>query len=569
MDNYIGVHIGHNSGIAILNKDGRVKFAANEERFTRKKMQGGFPSRTYEQIKEHKTGKIAISQIDKKEYYKRLLKLYIYSIRKRRSGPHIRFFMNAIKGYIKPKDKTIQLLRYEETNKHFNLLKQYIKQPLKHFDHHLCHASSAYFMSGNNESLVFTLDGQGDFYSGGFYYGKDGELKVIKNYYYNGLPIGHNYDEITAALGFKPTHHAGKITGLAAYGKYNENCIKDVSKFLDSIWQRKTVSNYVSNHYYLCRTDEGIEKIREMRKGHLGKYSDADVAFAVQYLTEKKILALLEKITENYPKNNIALAGGVFANVKVNQRIKELGFKEIFIQPGMGDEGLPLGAALKNISEENGLKPYRTNDVYFGPEYSEKEIKESLEKEKVNYKYDDNIESSVAELIAKGKVVARFNGRMEFGPRALGNRSILYQATDKSVNDWLNKRLGRNDFMPFAPVTLSKSANKCYKNLGGAEYAAKFMTITFDCTDWLMDNCPAVVHVDGTVRPQLIDKETNLSYYKILDEYRKITGLNTLVNTSFNMHEEPIVCTPEDAIKSFKQGNLDYLAIGNFLVKNK
>jgi carbamoyltransferase len=157
---------------------------------------------------------------------------------------------------------------------------------------------------------------------------------------------------------------------------------------------------------------------------------------------------------------------------------------------------------------------------------------------------------------------------MEYGPRALGNRSILYSATDRSVNDWLNKRLQRTEFMPFAPVTLAEYAEKCYKNLKGAEYPAKFMTITFDCTEYMNEVSPATVHVDGTARPQIIDEKSNPSYYKILKEYHKITGIPTLVNTSFNMHEEPIVCTPGDAIRSFQCGHLEYLAIGNFLAIN-
>jgi carbamoyltransferase len=157
---------------------------------------------------------------------------------------------------------------------------------------------------------------------------------------------------------------------------------------------------------------------------------------------------------------------------------------------------------------------------------------------------------------------------MEYGPRALGNRSILYQTTDKTVNDWLNKRLKRTEFMPFAPVTLREYAGRCYKNIVGAESPSQFMTITFDCTDWMKEHCPAVVHIDGTARPQIIDRDVNPSYYRILDEYRKITGIPSIVNTSFNMHDEPIVCSPADALRSFRDGRLDYLAIGNFLIEH-
>jgi len=165
-------------------------------------------------------------------------------------------------------------------------------------------------------------------------------------------------------------------------------------------------------------------------------------------------------------------------------------------------------------------------------------------------------------------VVARFDGRMEYGPRALGNRSIMYHAREPEVNQWLNKRLGRTEFMPFAPVTLYEAREKCYLNIKGAEHTAEFMTITFDCTDFMRDNCPAAVHVDGTARPQLIRREVNPGYYDIVKEYEKLSGIPSLINTSFNMHEEPIVNSPEEAVRAFIQGALDYLAIGPFLVKH-
>jgi carbamoyltransferase len=158
---------------------------------------------------------------------------------------------------------------------------------------------------------------------------------------------------------------------------------------------------------------------------------------------------------------------------------------------------------------------------------------------------------------------------MEYGPRALGNRSILYHAKDPSVNLWLNKQLKRTEFMPFAPATLFEERHKCYKNIDGAEYPAEFMTITFDCTEFMLEQCPAAVHVDGTARPQLVREETNKSFYRIIKEYYSLTGNPSIINTSFNMHEEPIVCTPKDAAKAFMQGNLHYLAIGPYLVKGK
>ena len=205
--------------------------------------------------------------------------------------------------------------------------------------------------------------------------------------------------------------------------------------------------------------------------------------------------------------------------------------------------------------------------MYLGTNYCNDKIREVLEKENLNYTFQEDIEHKIAELLAEGKVVARFNGKMEYGPRALGNRSILYQPTDPSVMIWLNERLKRTEFMPFAPSTLQEYARESFENIDGAEYTAQFMNIAFNCTDWMKETCTGVIHVDGTARPQIVVKKANPSYYKIIDEYRKITGLPTIINTSFNMHEEPIVCSPHDAVRAFKQGALDYLAIGNYLVK--
>ena len=285
---------------------------------------------------------------------------------------------------------------------------------------------------------------------------------------------------------------------------------------------------------------------------------------------------MLETIATNYIRyyvqktgiDSVVLAGGVVANVKMNQRIFEIeGIQRLFAYPNMGDGGCGTGAAF--LASGDSLKdvpPY--SNVYFGPDYSEQRIIKDLDAAGLLYEYIGPIEKRVAQLIHEGRVVARFNGRMEYGPRALGNRSILYRASEPEVNQWLNQRLGRTEFMPFAPATLFEERHQCYHNMDGADYAAQFMTLTFDCTDFMKKSCPAAVHVDGTARPQLVKKEVNPSYYEILREYHRLSGVPSVINTSFNMHEEPIVNTPDDAIRAFLQGNIDYLAIGNLLVRH-
>ncbi|MBZ0252380.1 MAG: carbamoyltransferase, partial [Candidatus Methylomirabilis sp.] len=179
----------------------------------------------------------------------------------------------------------------------------------------------------------------------------------------------------------------------------------------------------------------------------------------------------------------------------------------------------------------------------------------------------ENIEEKVAAAIHAGKVVARFDGRMEYGPRALGNRSMLYHCGDRAVNDWLNKKLRRTEFMPFAPACAYEAKDRLFKGVAGAEHAAEFMTVTFDATDEMAERGPAAVHVDGTARPQLVREEANPSFHRIISEYEKLSGFPCVINTSFNMHEEPIVCTPEDGVKGFVDSRVDFLAMGKFLAR--
>jgi carbamoyltransferase len=204
--------------------------------------------------------------------------------------------------------------------------------------------------------------------------------------------------------------------------------------------------------------------------------------------------------------------------------------------------------------------------VYFGPEYSDQEIRSALDAAELQYEQHDDVEEKIADLLAQDYIIGRFHGRMEYGPRALGNRSVLYPAKEPEVNQWLNQQLGRTEFMPFAPAALAEAAPRLFKNLAGCEKTAQFMSITFDCTDEMKRLCPAAVHVDGTARPQLVTETSNPSFYRILKAYEARTAIPALINTSFNMHEEPIVCSPQDAIRAFLLGNIDFLAIENFLV---
>jgi carbamoyltransferase len=436
-----------------------------------------------------------------------------------------------------------------------------LQAPVRFYDHHFCHATSAYYMSGLEEALVITLDGGGDGRSGSVYLGRGGRLRPLASVdSFNSL--GNFYSYITALCGFKAELHEGKVTGLAALGEplYIE-VLRDFVRYHEPGQMRYGVPIYHES------------AIRRIRAALPQPFDRAALAASVQQVLEEVGTAFVRYWLRQTGQTKVAVAGGVFANVRFNQRVHDLdGVEALSIHPAMDDSGLAVGAALAACAEQrqtDGLALIHTlPNVYFGPEYSDQSIEAAVARAGYPAQHDPNIQSTIAALLAQGCVVARFTGRMEYGPRALGHRSILYQTTDPSINDWLNKNLQRTEFMPFAPATLTEHAHRCYRRLQGAEDPARFMTITFDCTDEMKAASPGVVHVDGTARPQLIDRETAPDFYKILTAYCERTGIPSLINTSFNMHGEPIVCSPEDALRSFNQGNLQYLAIGNWLVSH-
>jgi carbamoyltransferase len=270
---------------------------------------------------------------------------------------------------------------------------------------------------------------------------------------------------------------------------------------------------------------------------------------------------------ERHGTSRIAMAGGVMANVKFNQRIAQLpGVEDVWVFPAMADAGTAFGAALCHVPPRPGQP--RIEDVYLGPDYTHSEMAAALREAQLSPLPVDDLSASIAHLLTTGACVARFDGRMEFGPRALGNRSILVRATDPGTNDSLNQRLRRTEFMPFAPATLYEHAEACYLGIERGRSCAEFMTMTFDCTDKMRRESPAAVHVDGTARPQLVRKDKQPGYYGINEQYHRLTGIPTVINTSFNMHEEPIVCSPSDAVRAFLDGDLEFLALGPFLVAN-
>ena len=430
-------------------------------------------------------------------------------------------------------------------------------RPVVVVGHHEAHAACAYYGSGWDRCLVLTADGWGEDGSSTLWEGAGGTLTLrARSHTFDSL--GYFYGSVTKALGFVPHRHEGKVLGLAAYCQQAAS-YPAIRSMVDYDADAKRFVGRMERGMYVPRFEN------PSLKEYVRQFPREDVASAAQRTLEEVVCTCVTDV--HGAQRRIVLAGGVFANVKLNQRLRELnGIDEVYVYPNMGDGGLSVGAAWL-VGARGGAPPRPHATLYLGPESTEEEIAACLAAGGLRYSHVAAIEERVAELLAQGHVVARFNGRMEFGPRALGNRSILYQATDASVNQWLNHRLNRSEFMPFAPATLAEQAEARYIGLEGGRQCARHMTMTFLCTPLMRQEAPAAVHVDGTARPQVVSATENPSFHRLLSAYYRRTGRATLVNTSFNMHEEPIVCTIEDAMRAFCDSHLPYLAAGPFLVE--
>jgi len=571
----LGFYDGHNSAAALI-EDGKVKFAVEEERLSRikyhdgRKFEHGLPYRCVGEVLRRtgtKPEEIDIVALGF-EPTRTLLKRVMKDIFKERE---INWLLPLPIGWPVP----ILYQRYRLSNVRRVLRKYNLhKKRLVRVNHHVAHAASAYYNGNKKEATIITLDGKGDELAGLVMVVENGEFKTLSAVSMYDSP-GHFYSTVTEGLGFRHNRHEGKITGLAGYGNWNNDAYKAFKEILKAtnLNFRYSLSRKIFQlPYPLIAPFKKYWQVMKKEINDVDKLSREQIAAAVQKQLEDSVTSFVKAAVNKTGFSDVVTAGGVFANVKLNHHILEM--KEVdsfFVYPAMGDGGIAVGAALYCYGQEllkkgKVLKPFEIDRVYYGPEYTEEEIGKALERHKLKYRQSDDIEQEVAQLIKDKKVVGRFDGRLEYGPRALGNRSILVTPVDKSINDSLNKRLQRTEFMPFAPVTLEEDASATYKDYNEGSYPARFMTITFNVSKGVRERIPAVVHIDGTARPQTINRKQNDSYYKILKIFKDISGLSSFVNTSFNMHEEPIVCTPDDAIRSFKTDCIDVLAIGNYLV---
>jgi carbamoyltransferase len=571
----LGIGDGFGAGAALV-EDGAVRFAVSEERLSRIKNHSGyyhgFPDRSVAaalaetRVDPASIDRIAVSNfafpplplrlralsrsrpLGDKEFldrheFSRTLNSRLYSVfSERPSGSAFAKGSIAVYG--------AALARRLE--RRFGL-----RAPIAFVDHHRCHAASAYFTQAEDGCLVVTLDCHGDGLSGTISRASGGRLERIAS-----LPatasLGSFYAAITNHLGFHHHRHEGKVTGLAAYGD-PAPALPDMERMIWWDPAARRLGTALGRNQFTAIARVGSLLSR--------RYTREEIAAAAQRHLERIVVEIVRGALRETGLRRVLLAGGVFGNVKLNQRINEIAEVEyLFVHPGMGDEGLPLGAALAVSAEAGRFRLERIRDVFWGPDLGAERTAQALAASGFPHRRVAEIEVAVAGLLAARRIVARCAGPVEYGPRALGNRSILFHAGDPSANDWLNKSLRRSEFMPFAPATLAARAPECYAKLASAAYAAEFMTVCFDVSPAFRERCPAVVHVDGTARPQLVTERGNPGFHRILSEYERRTGIATVINTSFNIHEEPIVCSAEDALRAFRDASLDYLALGDHLV---
>ena len=569
----------HESGVALVDQEGNVIFAASEERFSRKKLDGDFPVLSIKKmleftgVKREDVEYVVVPTINNVGKFFRFAEFVF----KERLGHLLKPGTYKIFYKLFLSEKNASKIKDQEEQGEFKMKyfwKDFIKQnfpkaKIAKVDHHLSHAAGAYFTSPWEESLIVTSDGAGNFLSSIVAAGKSGKIKKIAKTF---IPhsAGVFWGSVTKVCGFKSgTRHGGKVTGLAASG--------DPSKLIDKFRQvikceglRLKAKEELFFDSAKLIPDWGNYEPERLKK-FLGESTREDVAAGAQKRLEEVMVELISNALNKTGLDKVVLAGGVFANVLLNQKIRQLPkVEDIYVFPAMSDGGLALGAAfflLSKIKRKRGTKllPKNFGMVYFGPSYSKKEIEEALKINKIVYKKLAEPAKEIAKLIYGNKIVAFYTGRMEYGPRALGNRSIIYAPIDTTANDWLNKKLNRSEFMPFAPVTMIEHIKENYIGITNDPLAAKYMTITYNCADKMKKEAPACVHLDGTARPQVIKREDNPYYYDIINEYYKLSGIPTLINTSFNMHEEPIVASPDDTIRAFLDSGIDYLVMEDYL----
>jgi carbamoyltransferase len=440
-------------------------------------------------------------------------------------------------------------------------------------EHHVAHASSAYHLSGYRDAAIMSIDGVGEYCTTWFGSGVGGEIKPLKEFYAPDS-LGGMYGAVTEFLGFEMLDGEFKVMGMAPYGdakrfdvspliRWDERGFSINTKLVNCIgWRR-----YKRNGKGTFFAQRLVDLWGPARQGDEIDEPYVHIAAAVQKTLEEIVLALAKFYLGDQLRRTrrLCYAGGVALNVKCNQRIiEDLGANgELYVQPAAGDAGTALGAATY-VAHEHGDTIQPMQHAYLGPGYTPEEIEAVLQKRGIRYERCKSVTDVASDLLAKGEVVAWFQGRMEFGPRALGNRSILGNPASRGVADMINAQIKyRERWRPFCPSMMDHVAESVLQT----NHPSPYMTFTFNVAESWKTRIPEVVHEDGTARPQIVTAQSNPRYYELLSKFEKKTGVPVLLNTSLNRRGESMVCSPDDALNMFYASDLQNLALGDFLVR--
>ncbi|VVB69802.1 Uncharacterised protein [uncultured archaeon] len=565
----LGINPGHNSTAALF-KDGKIVAMVSEEKFSRIKNYLGMPYKSidycldYAKITKNDVDLVVIAGTNPRS---QMLNITANGLESPVSSE--RGFMASLSSAV-PKSVINVYSDFKWKNKSSEIKQMHADklgfpiEKIEFLDHHTAHALSCAFNIKPN-TLVLTLDGEGDGYCGTVSVFDGKNLNFISKTSQD-HSLGLLYMYVTIYLGMKPNEHEFKVMGLEPYAKGER--INECKKVFDElIWLKENSLEFDSKMNIHECLPYLYEKLRKYRFDY--------VAAAVQRKTEELVTEWVKRAIKTTGLNHVAVSGGVFMNVKVNMLVNELPeVEDLFICPSPGDESLPFGCiyyGVKKLNESQSVEPLAR--LYLGPEYSNDYVKNVLSNDKrlSNYKieYHEDIESVIADLLANGKIVARMKGRCEWGARALGNRSIIADPRNLDIVKIINEQIKSRDFwMPFAPSMLADKSDKYLIN--PKHSFAPWMIIAFNTKPQAKIDIPAALHAyDLSARPQFVTKELNPEYYKIISLFESKTGISGVLNTSFNLHGEPIVCSPEDAIHTFLDSGLEYVAIENYLLSKQ
>ncbi|MEN8199858.1 MAG: carbamoyltransferase [Thermodesulfobacteriota bacterium] len=600
-DLILGISAYYHDSAAVLLRNGAIIAAAHEERFSRKKHDASFPEHAVRYVLSEVGAEVsdlsAVVFYDKPLLkFERLLETYHSFIPR-----GLKSFLTAIPVWIKEKLFMRKLLWDELKTIEGKPISP--RPPLLFPEHHLSHAASAFYPSPFSEAAILTVDGVGEWATTTIGYGKDKEIKILKELAFP-HSLGLLYSAFTYYCGFKVNSGEYKLMGLAPYGTATSSRVKQFKeKILDQLLDLKEDGSFLLNMDFfdyatglkMCDNERwhqlfGVKK-REPESELSQEYMD--LALAIQEVTEEVVLRLARTAQKITGSRNIVMAGGVALNCVANGKLERSGiFDSLWVQPAAGDAGGALGAAYAGYyiwnSESQPRTPVSPDSMegsYLGPEYSHLDVQRLCRKYQAPAKRYDSfgqLAEDVAKLLADGKIVGWHQGRMEWGPRALGGRSILGDPRHPEMQKRLNLKIKyREGFRPFAPSVLAEDAKEYFELTGSSPYMLLVAPVQeshrtppledsdslgmYERLYHLRSDIPAVTHVDYSARVQSVHRETNPRYWQLITSFKEKTGCSLIVNTSFNVRGEPIVCTPDDAYQCFMRTEMDYLVVGNFL----